>query len=139
MNQKEILSYIPQRSPFVMVDEIIKADDKVSQTCFTIMGDNIFVTNGVFIEPGLVENMAQTAAAGTGYKLMALGKPVPVGYIAGIRSLEIKKLPAVGKTIITEMFFQQQIMNAHIVHGKITMENEEIANCEMRIFVRQEG
>ncbi|HXS37338.1 MAG TPA: hypothetical protein VN721_11605 [Flavipsychrobacter sp.] len=138
MNQEGILAYIPQRPPFVMVDEVIKADDKVSLSRFTIRNDNIFIENGVFIEPGLVENMAQTAAAGTGYKLRALGKPVPVGYIAGIRSLVIKKLPAVNKTIITEMFFQQQIMNAHIVYGKIMADNEEIASCELRIFVKQE-
>ena len=62
-----ILSYIPQRPPFVMVDEIIDSGEKKTCSKFLIKEDNIFVENGFLKEPGLVENIAQTAAARAGY------------------------------------------------------------------------
>ncbi|HMJ46203.1 MAG TPA: hypothetical protein VK498_02685, partial [Ferruginibacter sp.] len=62
-----ILSYIPQRPPFVMVDKILSSGESSTRTSFIIHEKNIFVENGKFREPGLVENIAQTAAAGAGY------------------------------------------------------------------------
>ena len=55
---------IPQKPPMVMVDKLIFAEEKKVVTSFLIRRDNIFCSDGVFTEAGLIENMAQTAAAG---------------------------------------------------------------------------
>jgi hypothetical protein len=49
-----------------MVDELLFSDDNITKTSFTVTADNVFVINGEFSEAGLMENMAQTAAAGSG-------------------------------------------------------------------------
>lgn len=135
--EQAITAYIPQRNPFVMIDTILQADDKISKTEFSIRDGHLFVVNGCFTEPGLVENMAQTAAAGTGYKLQQEGKPTPVGYIGALKNLNIFSLPHTGDVITTEISFMMQVMNVHIVQGRIYNGGKEIANCELKIFLQQ--
>ncbi|MBL7717624.1 MAG: 3-hydroxyacyl-ACP dehydratase [Flavipsychrobacter sp.] len=133
---EQILPFIPQRPPFVMIDEIVSADDAVSRTTFTIREGHLFVEGGFFGEPGLVENMAQTAAAGTGYKAQQEGQPAPVGFIGALKNLHIAQLPKVGDTLTTEVAFKMQVMNAHIVQATVKVNGSEIANCELKIFLQ---
>ncbi len=127
--------YIPQRPPFVMIGEVILADEKHTKTTFAISPDNVLVDNGFFTEGGLIENMAQTAGAGTGYRAIHEGKPIPMGYIAALKNVHIIALPKVNETITTEVTFEQTLMNFHLVKGKVMAGNKEIANCEFKIFV----
>ncbi len=100
---KDILPYIPQRPPFVMVQTLEHSDGEGAATRFTVTEDNILVEAGVFKEPGLVENMAQTAAAGTGYRYYHSGERVPVGFIGAIKNLKINLLPNHSKTITVKI------------------------------------
>ncbi len=133
----DILNYIPQRPPFVMIDTLVAADDIMSKTNFTIPEEHLFVENGFFIESGLVENMAQTAAAGTGYKAQQTGEAAPVGFIGALKNLNILRLPKVNSTITTTVSFGMQVMNAQIVQASIEENGTEIANCELKIFIQQ--
>ena len=118
-----------------MIDDIISADNKHTHTTFAIAADNIMVENGFFTEGGLIENMAQTAGAGTGYLAMQAGKPTPMGYIAALKNVNIFALPKIGDTIKTEVVFGQIVMNFHQVNGRVLAADKEIANCEFKIFV----
>ena len=138
MIQSEVFPFIPQRPPFVMIDKVVSADETTSVTSFAIRQDHLFVEDGVFTEPGLIENMAQTAAAGTGYKAQQDNRPAPVGYIGAIKGLQVKELPGVGETITTKITFQHQVMNAHIVQGVVSIGDREIASCELKIFLQTE-
>ncbi len=136
VTENTITQYIPQRAPFVMIDSILHADDKVSRTQFHVREGHLFVNDGYFTEPGLVENMAQTAAAGTGYKTQQEGKPAPIGFIGALKNLNIMAMPKVGDDIITEVSFVTQVMNVHIVQGRVFHHDKEIANCELKIFLQ---
>ena len=118
-----------------MIDEVVHADEKHTQTTFRIKEDNVLVDGGFFTEGGLIENMAQTAGAGTGYMAIHKGKPMPMGYIAALRNVHILALPKVNDTITTEVFFEQVVMSFHLVKGKVIAGNKEIASCEFKIFV----
>ena len=136
-NTTNILNYIPQRPPFVMVDEIIYSDDTVTQTKFLVSAENIFVENGYLKEPGLVENIAQTAAARAGYMASIENKPVLVGYIGAIKNLEIFFLPPAGAQLITEVTIENQIFDVTLISGKIICNAKTAAQCEMKIFINQ--
>ncbi|MDP4132015.1 MAG: hypothetical protein Q8939_17795 [Bacteroidota bacterium] len=58
-----VRDFIPQREPFVMVDKLIYADEKTSRTTLRIREGNIFAATGSFSTAGMVEAMAQSAAA----------------------------------------------------------------------------
>jgi predicted hotdog family 3-hydroxylacyl-ACP dehydratase len=139
MNSGEnVLLFIPQRPPFIMVGELLFADGKVTRTTFLIKEDNCLVNNGSFLEAGLLENMAQTAAAGSGYKSVTEQKAIPMGYLAGVKNLEIFSLPKINEELITEVTIENRIFNINVVRGKVWCNTKLIAQCEMRLFIDYE-
>ena len=88
-NESDILELIPQRHPIVMVDKFLGIEDNVSRTEFTISEDNIFVNNGEFSECGLIEHIAQSAAARVGYVFKSKDMPIPIGYIGSVNDFSL--------------------------------------------------
>jgi predicted hotdog family 3-hydroxylacyl-ACP dehydratase len=119
-----------------MIDDLVTATDAITETVFTVRSGHLFVEEGHFTEPGLIENMAQTAAAGTGYKAMQANEQPPVGFIGAVKNLQIKSLPAIGDTISTSVVFVTQVMNAHIVQAEIKLHEKVIAGAEFKIFLQ---
>ena len=118
-----------------MIGEVVHADEKYTQTNFTITAGNVLVEDGIFTAGGLIENMAQTAGAGTGYLARQNDKPMPMGYIAAIKNVHITALPKVNDTITTATIFTQNLMGFHLVTGSVMIGDAEIAKCEFKIFV----
>jgi 3-hydroxyacyl-[acyl-carrier-protein] dehydratase len=139
VTRKEIIHYIPQRDPMVMVHDIVDANEEVATTQFEILPDNIFVSDGLLHEPGLVENIAQSAAAQMGYAYQSKGMPVPIGYIASIKDLTIHSLPPVGAILTTHTRVTNQVMEVTLVQGLIKLNGTPICSCEMRIFVGKQS
>ena len=137
MEELDILSLIPQKTPFVMVGELVYSDDNITRTKFVVPSDNVFVINGEFSEAGLMENMAQTAAAGSGNMARIENRPVSTGYIGQVKNLEIFELPKVGDELLTEIKIEVQVFDAGIVSGKVWREDKLLAQCEMKIFITQ--
>lgn len=133
----DIQSLIPQKPPFVMVDKLLSVTEMVTTTGFCIKADNIFVQDGTFKEPGLVENIAQTAAASAGYVSHTTNKPVLVGYIGAVNNLQVFALPKTGDELITEITTENQIFDVTLISGKITCNGQLIAQCKMKIFINQ--
>lgn len=133
---KDILAFIPQRPPFVMVDELVAADGTTGTTKFKVSADNIFVLNGRLTEPALVENIAQTAAARIGYICSQKKEPVPVGFIGAVQNLLVMDLPEVGQVLETEIAIKNQVFDITVITGKITCKGTVLAQCEMKIFIQ---
>jgi predicted hotdog family 3-hydroxylacyl-ACP dehydratase len=134
---QDILSFIPQRVPFVMVDKILFSDETVTRSGFLVKEDNIFVEDSFLKEPGLVENIAQTAAARAGYISHMENKPVLVGYIGAIKNLEIYFFPKTGDQLITQITIKNQIFDVTLISGEISCNGKKAAQCEMKIFINQ--
>jgi len=137
MDDLDILSLIPQKPPFVMVGELLFSDDNITRTKFVIPNDNVFVVNGEFSEAGLMENMAQTAAAGSGNMARIEDRPVSTGYIGQVKNFEVFELPKVGDELFTEIKTEVQVFDAGIVSGRIWCGDKLLAQCEMKIFINQ--
>ncbi len=126
---------IPQRPPFVMVDKLIFADEKKSSCSLAIVEENLFVEDGYYSAPGMVESMAQTAAAGTGFLFKKQNKAVPVGYIGSVQKLVINERPPVNAMITMEVNLLTNIMQVSLVAGVVKWNGKVMASCEMKIFV----
>lgn len=118
-----------------MIDDIIDSDEKKTITSFYIQEDNLLVTDGKFSEAGLIENIAQTAAARAGVNALKKNKPVAVGYIAAVQNLEIFALPEINTTIHTEITADNEILNVLLISGKATCNGKLLAKCNMKIFI----
>lgn len=130
------MQFIPQAAPFEMIDDVVEVTETETRTRFTVREGHLFVDGGVFTEPGLIENMAQTAAAGTGWKAAQQQQPAPVGFIGAVKNFEVKALPAVGDTIVSAVTMLHQVMNAHIVQATVSLNQEVIAEAEFKIFLQ---
>ena len=133
----DIITLIPQKAPFVMVDKLLYVDETSARTAFHISKENIFVENGTFREPGLIENMAQTAAARAGYITVTEQKMPSIGYIGDVKNLEIAELPKTGSDIETEIRIVNQVFNITVIGAKVFHNKKMIAHCEMKIFISQ--
>ena len=125
---------IPQKHPFVLVDELISYTNNISICKFVISEKHPLVNDGVLSEGGLIENIAQTAAAGNGYSAKEIGLEVPKGFIAGIKNIKIFRLPSVGSTLKTVVSPENRVMDFNLIKGEVFLNDELIASCNMKIY-----
>lgn len=135
VSKEHIQPLIPQRKPFVMIDALLHSDDRITKTTFQVKHENIFVVDGFFREAGLLENIAQTAAARVGYIVQKEKKLAPMGYIAAVKNFEVFDLPRVNEELETEITITNQIFDITVITGMITCNAKLIARCEMKIFI----
>lgn len=138
LSPQNILELIPQASPFVMIGQLVYSDEQTSKSTFTIADDNCMVQDGYFTEGGLLENIAQTAAARAGYEAKAQTRPVSGGYIGAVKNLEVFFLPKAGRELRTEITIENQIFNVSVIAGHVWCNNELAASCEMKVFLNAE-
>lgn len=106
--QIDIKHYLPHRAPMLMVDMINRMDEEIVETVFEVKPDNIFVSDGVFAEAGLIENAAQTCSSivAKGYFVDENNQDKDnvdvIGFISAIKTLKIHTLPKTGSTITTK-------------------------------------
>ena len=129
---------IPQRPPFVFVDKLTYVDGNTSHGSFEIPEGNIFVKSGVYTSSGMVESMAQTAAAGTGYLYRKNNKGVPLGYIGAVQKLEVTDWPPARAEITMEINLITNILQVSLVSGFVKYMGRIMAACEMKIFVNNQ-
>lgn len=134
--RNDIENYIPQRKPMVMIHELHEADEQHAVTMLLIEQNNTFLNSGKLAEPGLVENIAQTAAAQVGYVCAQLNKPVPIGYIAAVKDLVIHGLPELNTKIRTVVEVMNVVMDITLIRGNVYQNDQLLCECEMRIFVK---
>ena len=143
MEGAEISALIPQKPPIEMVDKLWLNNENTTVSGLTIAENNIFCQNGFFREPGIIENIAQTAALHAGLaasqmiKSGEISKP-PVGYIGAIKKLVIHNLPKAGSELRTEITVHQVIFDVTLISGKSTVDGLPVAECEMKIFLKKD-
>jgi len=133
--QDNITTIIPQRPPFVMIDQLVSCNETGSDTTFLIKADNILVDGGELSEAGITENIAQTAAAGLGYMMLKNNTSIVIGYIAAIKNLEIFSQPKIGNVIATNVTITNQVFDVTIITGTVKCDNQMLAKCEMKIYL----
>ena len=136
----DIKTLIPQGPPFIMVDRLLFSDGPTTRTSFRVAADNPLTTNSRFSVAGLIENMAQTAAAGAGYAAYAAGGegsdgPVRSGVIVAINNLEIVRLPELGEELFTEVTVTARVADIVVISGRITCGQSIVATGEMKILI----
>jgi predicted hotdog family 3-hydroxylacyl-ACP dehydratase len=135
MQENDVLSLIPQRPPFVMVGQLVYADENKAESSFTISEENVLTNDGFFSEAGIIENVAQSAALHAGFVARKLGMETPRGMIGGIKNLSISRLPKVEEKINTTISLEHEVINAKIVKGIVSIGKDVIAECEMKVFL----
>jgi predicted hotdog family 3-hydroxylacyl-ACP dehydratase len=131
-----ITDLIPQRPPMQMIDRLLTAGERTATGSLFITDSNMFVENGWLSESALIEFIAQTAAAYTGYVNKINNSGVSEGYIGAVKNFTVNALPAVNTEIQSEIEIVNEIVGFTIILGRVFHEGNIIAECEMRILSR---
>jgi len=135
----EIQEFIPQRAPMIMVDRILSCHDLSISTGLLLKEDNVFMHDHQFAPAGIMEAMAQAAAARTGWLLRNSrgneNKNVPVGVIGSIKNFKLHFQPVAGMNLITNVEIMFEIGNATVVRAKSEVEGQLAAEAELQIFL----
>lgn len=123
---------LPQKFPFVMVDKMFSYTETKIVSGLKIQEDNIFFHNGILVESGLIEHMAQSVALHTGYEFFLKQEIAPTGYIGSIKNIEIKELPKVHDEIKTTVTILQRFGGITLVDIVTTLHDVKIAFGQMK-------
>lgn len=128
---------IPQRPPIVMVDTFYEADATSATTGLTILTNNIFCLDGHLQEPGLIEHVAQSAAAFAGYAPYTQGEAPKLGFIGEVKKFKINRLPQVGEHLRTSLKVLGEAAGVTLIAAETRVEDECVATCQMKIFIKE--
>ncbi len=131
--KQNIENFIPQRPPFIMIDNLVEASPELFKSDFKIEGENIFIDEGYLREFALIENIAQTSSAGLAVTKKYTGAIKPEGYLAGISKLKLYELPQVNETIYTTVQLLTQLENMFLVKGMNYRDDKLLLECEMKL------
>ncbi len=127
---------IPQDNPMIMVDGLVFNDEESTISTLTLSKENIFCKDGYFHEPGLVENIAQTAALRSGYNVYLNEESPSIGYIGSLKKMRIYKLPRDNDKLTTKISVLTSLMNVLVIVGEISVGSSLIAEGELNIFLQ---
>jgi predicted hotdog family 3-hydroxylacyl-ACP dehydratase len=136
LDKNNVAAILPQKTPFVMVDKLLWADDIKTVTNFLVAKENILVENGRFTPAGLIENVAQTVAIGSAYNAKIKEEKPAIGFIVEVKNLVINQMPKVDTTITTTVLVENKIFDFVIVKGSVSQNDSELATCVMKIFIK---
>lgn len=121
----------------VLVDELNEANESKAVSKFFVREENVFVAGGKFQEAGLIENIAQTAAAQAGYIQKKNDRPVLIGYLASVKSWNLFFMPGVNSILTTNVQVINQVGDITLLKGEVHSNDQLVCSCELRIFVQQ--
>lgn len=139
VKKTDVLQFIPQRPPIVMVDGLLTNDKLECESFFQLTKKNIFCSDGYFSEIGLVENIAQTAALKAGFEAWQKNEKVKVGFIGAVKNLKVFRLPMDDQKLKTTITVKHNFGNITIIKGEIRSENDLLAEAELSIFTAEES
>lgn len=134
----ELLKFIPQRPPIVMVDHLCGIDENDSFSSLTIEKNNLFLNDGELDECGIIEHIAQSAALRVGYLSSIEGKKIPIGFIGSVDKLNIIRKPKLYEVINTCVHIIQEVGDITLVSAQVNVSNEIICEGRMKIFLKNE-
>ncbi|MBK7942194.1 MAG: 3-hydroxyacyl-ACP dehydratase [Flavobacteriales bacterium] len=101
-----------------------------------VRADNVFAEEGLLLEAGLIEHVAQSTALGTGYAAAGAGEgEPPVGFIGAVSRLRIERLPRIGDLLETTVAMQHRLANVQVLLGTVRAADVVIAEMEMKVFL----
>jgi predicted hotdog family 3-hydroxylacyl-ACP dehydratase len=133
----EILDIIPQRKPFVFVHSYYGEDNGVFYTGYLPEDGTLLTENGHFLETGIIEHMAQSAAVIMGYEYKSRGESIPVGFIGSVSKFELNRMPVVGEELYTGTKVMAKFGDISLVECTISVNGVKVASGELKIFLQK--
>lgn len=118
-----------------MVDRYRFEDESNCQSTLTIAEDNLFLDEtGRMAMEGVLEHIAQTAAAHMGFQQKRAGRDICLGYIGDIKRCTVNNpMPTVGAILQTRITVISQVGDISLVSAQTETENGTVLSCRMKV------
>lgn len=132
----DIKKLIPQRDPFMMVDEFERQNESSAISALTIARGNYFLLpDGMVSSTGLIEHIAQSCSA-LAASLKADADTAPIGMIVEVKNFCCHRRPQLGERLQTEVTFGFSFGNMTLAHGVTQIAGETVAEVDLKIFMQ---
>ncbi len=128
-----ILDIIPQRPPFVFVDEVVTINGISAVLSYRVATDCPLLSDGYLSIAGVLEHVAQSCAARIGNLQSQTNQPIRIGYIGGVKSIEVLRNPKVGELLTTEVNLIEEVFDISLLSCTTRVEDEVIAQTTIKL------
>lgn len=127
---------IPQKAPFVFVDELYDIGGYSWKTSFTVPQEHVFVADQKLLKAGLIEVMAQSVAAGM-TKFNSDDSP-RVGFIGEVKNFKVHAEAVSGNDLETFIEIEKEVFNVLLVSGRITSGGKTLAEGSLKLVLQDQ-
>ena len=133
----DIKRLIPQREPFLMIEKCEATEPSVAHTALSVTADNYFILpDATMAETGLLEHIAQSAAALVGMQALQADSKPRIGLIGEVKHYTCHRRPTVGERVETTIRFGLSFGNVTLAEGECRVGQETIAQAQLKIFMQ---
>lgn len=131
LNQEEITRLIPQRAPFLFVDQILARGENQILTSLNLRGDEDFFKGhfpGNPIMPGVLlqEALFQSAAL----LMSGMSGGDGLGVVTKVSLARFKEMARPGDRLMMEVTCTEQVANAYVFKGRTRVGDKMVAMVE---------
>ncbi len=131
---------LPQRPPMLLLDRLLSCTTSEGTAETQLSADNLFRLPDDTIHPAaLFELMAQAYAAVHGFQNHLAGKPVSIGYLAGITRAVVHGAARIGDRLVVSVRQTALVPPFVRAEARVVRGGETLAEGELTLFVPPPG
>ena len=131
---------LPQRPPMLLLDRLMSCTPSEGTADTLISAGNLFrLPDDTIHAAALFELMAQAYAAVHGYQNHLAGKPVGIGYLAGITNAVVHGPARIGDRLIVSVRQTALFQPFVRAEARVVRDGETLAEGELTLFTPPAG
>lgn len=130
-------AFIPHSGLMCVIDDLIYVGDKDAKTTAVVTSQSPFAREDQTVDECIfIEMMAQTIAAGNGYKLSPKNRQNQEGYLLGVKNLIVNQVAQVGEALSVWAIKIAEFGDFGIIEGKVLSGEIVLAIGEIKVYQR---
>ena len=131
--------FMLHRSPMRLVHRLLRVEGDFVEAETTLAKEDVGVDpDGKVERTALLELVAQTYAAGRGYRDFSENKRPAMGYLVGASDFRIERAPRAGQLLRIEVQSSNSFEDFYLVEGRVICQDEILAKGTLKVWLQTE-
>lgn len=126
---QEVLDRLPQKDPFLFVDQSVERTDKMIKTIYQVTGDEPFFKGhfpGRPIMPGVLLQEAMFQSGSLLMSYLKEGQDSGLGVVSRVSDVKFKNFVVPGNLLEMEVTLEDEMANAFFMSGKMRVDGKVV-------------